>query len=68
MIQERVRAGLGRAVEGGKRLGRDRGAVPLKNESKANYGPTRAFWRLPGLAVSAGTVQRIAREMRVRHG
>jgi hypothetical protein len=50
MIQERVRPGLGRAVEGGKRLGRP---STLKNESKANYGLTRAFWGLPGLAVSA---------------
>ena len=53
MIRQRIRAGLRRAVEAGKQLGRPKITPPWKNESRVNYGPARACWRLPRLWASA---------------
>ena len=43
MIRQRIRAGLRRAVDAGKRLGR------WKSESRPNCGTAKACWRLPRL-------------------
>jgi DNA invertase Pin-like site-specific DNA recombinase len=44
MIRQRVHAGLKRAVEAGKTLGRPRGSAKrLKSASKSNYGLAKAF-------------------------
>ncbi len=68
MIRQRVRAGLKRAVDAGKQLGRPKVAAALekrKSGSRPNCGTAGACWPLPKLsdAVLASTVQRVAREM-----
>ena len=52
MIRQRIRAGLKRAVEAGRQLGRRRLPLPWKNESRVNCGPARACWQPPRLSVS----------------
>ncbi len=61
MIRQRVRAGLKRAKETGKRLGRPKIDAATETRIRANCGPARACWQLP--KGPPGTVQRIAREM-----
>ena len=67
MIQERVRAGLARARSEGKQLGRPRINGATENAIRAALNAKNR----PGvrqiatqLGVSAGTVQRISRELR----
>ena len=43
MIRQRVRAGLKRAVEQGKRLGRPRIGPATEKRIQSNYGPARAW-------------------------
>ena len=64
MIQERVRAGLRRAVSEGKQLGRPRIAPELEERiRKAQAGPDRPSVRALAkrFGVAANTVQRISR-------
>jgi DNA invertase Pin-like site-specific DNA recombinase len=64
MIRQRVRAGLKRAVEAGKRLGRPRIDPALErriqNQLRAGKGMLAVA---KDVGVGSGTVQRIAREM-----
>ena len=53
MIRQRVRAGLKRAVEGGKQLGRPKiSPPPWESVYKLNCEPKRACWPLPGTSRS----------------
>ena len=61
MIRQRVRAGLKRAKEAGKRLGRPRIPAELQKRIRAGKGML-AIAR--DLGAGTGTVQRIAREMK----
>ena len=47
MIHQRVRAGLKRAVESGKQLGRPKIDPQSRNEYKLSCEPRRACWLLP---------------------
>ena len=52
MIRQRVRAGLKRAVEQGKQLGRPRISPALEKRIRLNCGPIRGFSKSPANAVS----------------
>jgi DNA invertase Pin-like site-specific DNA recombinase len=60
MIRQRVRAGLRRAVEQGKRLGRPRIGPATEKRIQSQL---RAGKGMLAVAVGTGTVQRIAREI-----
>jgi len=61
MIQERVRAGLRRAVAEGKRLGRPKALEKrIQSHLRAGKGMLAVA---KDVGVGSGTVQRIAREM-----
>jgi DNA invertase Pin-like site-specific DNA recombinase len=67
MIQERVRAGLARARSEGKHLGRPRINGATENAIRAalkQKDRTGVRQIAASLGVSAGTVQRISRELR----
>ena len=65
MIQERVRAGLKRAKDEGKRLGRPPIALELENRIRAALnepGRTEGVRKIAErLGVSVGTIQRVSR-------
>jgi DNA invertase Pin-like site-specific DNA recombinase len=48
MIKQRINAGLKRAVEQGKQLGRPRISPEIESEYRPCYGPRKACWRSPG--------------------
>jgi len=64
MIQERVRAGLKRAVAQGKRLGRPRIAQALERKAQKQLETGAGILRVAkALGLGTGTVARIKREM-----
>jgi DNA invertase Pin-like site-specific DNA recombinase len=64
MIRQRVRAGLKRAVESGKQLGRPKIDPAMENRIKAQLRAKRGMIAIArDLKVGTGTVQRVKREM-----
>jgi DNA invertase Pin-like site-specific DNA recombinase len=65
MIRQRVRAGLKRAKEAGKRLGRPRIPAELQKRIQGQLRAGRGMLAIArDLGAGTGTVQRIAREMK----
>jgi DNA invertase Pin-like site-specific DNA recombinase len=65
IIQERVRAGLRRAVDEGKQLGRPKIAPALEKRIQALLRTGKGMLAVAKVVgVGSGTVQRVAREMR----
>ena len=64
MIRQRVRAGLRRAVEAGKRLGRPKINPAIEKRIQSQLRAGKGILAIAkDLGVGGGTVQRIAREM-----
>ena len=64
MIRQRIRAGLRRAVEAGKQLGRPKVAPALEKRIQAQLRAGKGMLATAkALGVGTSTVQRIAREM-----
>ena len=64
MIRQRIRAGLKRAKEAGKRLGRPRIPAELEKRIQSQLRAGKGMLAIAkDLGVGGGTVQRIAREM-----
>jgi DNA invertase Pin-like site-specific DNA recombinase len=64
MIQERVKAGLTRAVAQGKRLGRPKVAVALERKARSQLERGTGILKVAkSLGLGTGTVARIKREM-----
>jgi DNA invertase Pin-like site-specific DNA recombinase len=64
MIRQRVNAGLKRAVEAGKQLGRPRIDPALEKRIQSQLRTGKGMLKIAiGLGVGSGTVQRIKREM-----
>ena len=64
MIRQRVNAGLKRAVEQGKQLGRPKIAPALEKQIQSHLRAGKGILKVAGeCGVGTGTVQRIAREM-----
>jgi DNA invertase Pin-like site-specific DNA recombinase len=59
MIRQRVRAGVKRAIEAGKRSAGRRSALTRKSESRLNYGPVRAFCSTPTRINATRSVPRL---------
>jgi DNA invertase Pin-like site-specific DNA recombinase len=65
MIRQRVRAGLKRAKEAGKRLGRPRITGELQKRIQGQLRAGKGMLAIArDLGAGTGTVQRIAREMK----
>jgi DNA invertase Pin-like site-specific DNA recombinase len=65
MIRQRVRAGLKRAKEAGKRLGRPRIPAELQKRIQGQLRAGKGMLAIAkDLGAGTGTVQRIAREMK----
>jgi DNA invertase Pin-like site-specific DNA recombinase len=65
MIRQRVNAGLKRAVEAGKTLGRPRVSAAIEKRVQAQLRAGKGILKVAReVGVGTGTVQRIAREMR----
>ena len=65
MIRQRVNAGLKRAVEAGKQLGRPRIDLALEKRIQSQLRTGKGMLKIAiELGVGSGTVQRVAREMR----
>jgi DNA invertase Pin-like site-specific DNA recombinase len=65
IIQERVRAGLRRAVDEGKQLGRPKIAPALEKRIQSQLRAGKGMLSVAkDVGVGSGTVQRVAREMR----
>jgi DNA invertase Pin-like site-specific DNA recombinase len=65
MIRQRVNAGLKRAVEQGRQLGRPKIAPALEKRIQTHLRAGKGILKVAGeCGVGTGTVQRIAREMR----
>lgn len=65
MIRQRVNAGLKRAVEQGKQLGRPKIAPALEKQIQSHLRTGKGILKVAGeCGVGTGTVQRVAREMR----
>ncbi len=65
MIRQRVRAGLKRAVEAGRQLGRPRIDPALEKRIQSQLRAGKGILKVAAeCGVGSGTVQRIAREMR----
>ena len=65
MIRQRVNAGLRRAVEQGKQLGRPKIAPALEKQIQSHLRAGKGILKVAGeCGVGTGTVQRVAREMR----
>ena len=68
MIRQRVNAGLKRAVEAGKQLGRPRIDSALEKRIQSQLRTGKGMLRIAiELGVGSGTVQRIKREMEGDH-
>jgi DNA invertase Pin-like site-specific DNA recombinase len=64
MIRQRIRAGLRRAVEAGKQLGRPKIHPALEKRIQSQLRAGKGMLSIAkALSVGTGTVQRIAREM-----
>jgi DNA invertase Pin-like site-specific DNA recombinase len=64
IIRQRVRAGLKRAVEGGKQLGRPKIDIPVEKRIQAQLRAKKGMLAIArDLKVGTGTVQRVKREM-----
>jgi len=64
MIRQRVRAGLKRAVDAGKQLGRPKVSAAIENRIQAQLRAKKGMLAVAKeCGVGTGTVQRIAREM-----
>jgi DNA invertase Pin-like site-specific DNA recombinase len=64
MIRQRIRAGLKRAVEAGKQLGRPKVAPALEKRIQAQLRAGKGMLATAkALGVGTSTVQRVAREM-----
>jgi DNA invertase Pin-like site-specific DNA recombinase len=64
MIQQRINAGLKRAVEQGKQLGRPRISPEIEKRIQGMRAKNGMLATDKEVGVGSGTVQRIAREMR----
>jgi DNA invertase Pin-like site-specific DNA recombinase len=68
MIRQRIRAGLRRAVEAGKQLGRPKIDPALEKRIQSQLRAGKGMLAIAGeCKVGTGTVQRIAREMEAAH-
>jgi DNA invertase Pin-like site-specific DNA recombinase len=64
MIRQRIRAGLNRAVEAGKQLGRPKVAPVLERRIQSQLQAGKGMLATAkSLGVGTSTVQRVAREM-----
>ena len=64
MIRQRVNAGLKRAVEAGKTLGRPRVSAAVEKRVQAQLGAGKGILKVAReVGVGTGTVQRIKEEM-----